>query len=93
METKDTVKKIRRKRIVVRVFAYLFLTMQLLAYIGNANKTFYKSDDLYEFTGHYFGYNLFLIIAAVLFYRSYKITKSLKKVTQANTIDAIGQSE
>jgi|GEM_PF-2180897 len=93
MKTKDPIKKIRRKRMIIRIFAWIFLAMQLLAYIGNANEAPYKSDDLSEEVGHHIGYNLFLIISAILFYRLYKITKSLKKVSYENSIDAIGQSE
>ena len=93
MKMKDPIKKIRRKRRIVHIFAWIFLVMQLLAYIGNANEAPYKSDYFSEVVGHYVGYNLFLIISAILFYRLYKITKSLKKVSYENSIDAIGKNE
>jgi len=93
MKTKEPIKKIRRKRPIVRIFAWIFLAMQLLAYIGNANEATYKRDYFSEVVGHYVGYNLFLIISAILFYRSYKIMQNLKKAIEANRIDVIGKGE
>ncbi len=82
-----------RKVKILNTIAVILLVFQLLSYLGNSSAENEVLRDPYERLGYYFGFNIALLIAIILFVKASSIKKKLKKKEMEDTIDSIGKPD
>ena len=88
-----TTQKKSIKVIVIRIFASIILTFQLIAYLNLPAVLPTIGESVAEKLGFIIGYNLFLFISLGLFYWAWKSKKKNKKIQDLHSIDFIGKKD
>ncbi len=79
-------KRIKRLNII----GYVLVGFQALVYFSSLTRKSESIEDPAELAGYYFGYNLWLMIAIVLFIKARNIRKKLKQLELKDMVDSIG---
>ncbi len=82
-----------RKVKILNTVAIILLLFQLFSYLGNSSTGNKIPSDPAERIGYYFGFNLAIFIAVILFIIAASLKKKLKKKEIEDTIDSIGKPE
>lgn len=89
--SKTARQKAKRKAIIYRGIAIFFLLLQLSAYAGeifNNESAYLKNDYVIYFSA----VSLFLYVALVFFYLSYKAAKMARTIVSEEDLEGIGQN-
>ena len=81
----------KRKTIILKILTILLAVIQVLGYIGTLSaKKATPNED--QSIAYYLGFNLPLILAAILFVIERNIKRKMDKKESENMIDSIGKS-
>lgn len=80
----------KRARLILNIITILLLLFQILGYIGDNSTT---PTDLTgtNLAAYYIGYNLPIILAAILFTVSWYLKRKIQKKESQTLIDSIGK--
>ena len=82
-----------RKVKILNTVAVILLLFQLFSYLGSSSTGNHPPTDPAGQIGYYFGFNLAIFIAVILFIIGASLKKKLKKKEIEDTIDSIGKPE
>lgn len=77
---------------IINIIAIALTVFQILAYIGLLTEPLPQENGI-DAIAFYIGFNIFLIIAAILFCIAYKLKKKWKSNNLGDMIDSIGKEE
>ncbi len=78
---------------ILKTIAFILLLFQLFSYLGSSSTGNPPPTDPAGRVGYYFGFNLAIIIAVILFISAASLKKKLKRKEIEDTIDSIGKPE
>lgn len=81
----------KKARKILNIIVIILLVCQLLGYLGNINNKQLNPKGV-NLIAFYIGFNLPLILAAIIFLISLILKSSIVKNDSDNLIDSIGQS-
>ena len=85
------IKKMKRKRRVFIILAYVFIFFQLIAYYQAIRMDVTEGETGPYLIAFYNGYSIWLIAATVLIYKAYKLKRKIREKLHKSLIESIGK--